>query len=96
MQLLPSGEASQERVAQKLNRSCSTLQRELRAEGTSFRDVREDTRRRLAEEYILDREMTLQEIAFLLGFSDQSNFSRAFRRWTGSSPNAWRKANERT
>jgi len=90
MQLLPSGDASQDRVASRLNRSCSSLQRDLRAEGTSFRDVREETRQRLAKGYVQHGEISLQEIAFLLGFSDQSNFSRAFRRWTGRSPKDWR------
>jgi AraC-like DNA-binding protein len=94
MQLLPSGDASQERIAQRLNRSCSSLQRDLRSEGTSFRDLREETRKMLATEYIRDRDVTLQEIAFLLGFSDQSNFSRAFRRWTGESPKGWRETNQ--
>lgn len=90
MQMLPSGDASQERIAGTLNRSCSSLQRDLRAEGTSFRDVREKTRKSLATEYVRRSDMSLQEVAFLLGFSDQSNFSRAFRRWTGQSPKSWR------
>jgi len=92
MQLLPSGDATQDRVASRMNRSCSSLQRDLRAEGTSFRDVREETRRQLATEYVQHGDISLQEIAFLLGFSDQSNFSRAFRRWTGRSPKDWRNS----
>jgi AraC-like DNA-binding protein len=92
MQLLPSGGATQERVASRLNRSCSSLQRDLRSEGTSFRDVREDTRQRLAKGYVQNSDISLQEVAFLLGFSDQSNFSRAFRRWTGKSPKDWRES----
>ncbi len=90
MQLLPSGDATQDRIASRLHRSCSSLQRDLRAEGTSFRDVREETRRQLATEYVQRSDISLQEVAFLLGFSDQSNFSRAFRRWTGASPKDWR------
>jgi AraC-like DNA-binding protein len=92
LKLLPSGDACQDRVASQLHRSCSSLQRDLRAEGTSFRDVREDTRRQLATEYVQRGEMSLQEVAFLLGFSDQSNFSRAFRRWNGTSPKDWRNS----
>jgi len=92
MQLLPSGDATQDRVAGRMNRSCSSLQRDLRAEGTSFRDVREKTRQQLATEYVQHGEVSLQEVAFLLGFSDQSNFSRAFRRWTGRSPKDWRNS----
>ncbi len=92
MKLLPSGDATQDRVAGRMNRSCSSLQRDLRAEGTSFRDVREKTRQKLATEYVQRGEVSLQEVAFLLGFSDQSNFSRAFRRWTGRSPKDWRNS----
>lgn len=94
LQLLPSGDASQDRIAAKLNRSCSSLQRDLRAEGTSFKAVRENTRKSLATDYVGRADVSLQEVAFLLGFSDQSNFSRAFRRWTGTSPKAWREANK--
>ena len=66
MQLLPSGAASQERVASRMNRSCSSLQRDLRAEGTSFRDVREETRRQLATGYVQHGDISLQEIVFLI------------------------------
>ena len=92
MQLLPSGDASQDRIAESLNRSLSTLQRALRAEGTTYSELRESTRQALASEYVRRNELSLQEVAFLLGFSDQSNFSRAFRRWTGKSPKAWRES----
>ncbi|MGI9343266.1 MAG: AraC family transcriptional regulator [Gammaproteobacteria bacterium] len=90
--MLPSGNSSQERIAGRLNRSCSSLQRDLRAEGTSFSELREDTRKAMAADYVRRQDISLQEVAFLLGFSDQSNFSRAFRRWTGESPKAWRAA----
>lgn len=90
LKMLPSGEATQQNIAGRLNRSCSSLQRDLRAEGTTFRQVREETRKALATDYVRRPDISLQEVAFLLGFSDQSNFSRAFRRWTGQSPKAWR------
>ena len=90
LRLLPSGKATQEEVAKQTFRSVSTLQRQLQNEGTSFRELRETTRRTLAERYLKDPEHSLGEIAFLLGFSDQSNFSRAFRRWTGMSPREFR------
>ena len=94
LRLLPSGRASQEEVARQIFRSVSTLQRQLQSEGTSFRELRERTRRTLAERYLRDPEHSLGEIAFLLGFSDQSNFSRAFRRWTGMSPREFRKRHQ--
>lgn len=84
--LLPSGEADQDRIASRLNRSASTLQRQLQAEGVSYRALLDDTRRSLAEEYLRDGKHSHAQIAYLVGFSDQSNFSRAFKRWTGKSP----------
>ena len=84
--LLPSGHSNQELIAQRLHRSVSTLQRQLHGEGTNYQAIRDDTRKALAEEYVADHQLSLSQIAYMLGFSDQSNFSRAFKRWTGSSP----------
>ena len=72
--LLPSGNADQDLVSKRLNRSTSTLQRQLQAEGLSYRDVLDNTRRSLAENYLTDNKHSHAQIAFLLGFSDQSNF----------------------
>jgi AraC-like DNA-binding protein len=94
LQLLPSGHADQSTVAEKLYRSRSTLQRELRAEGTSFRAIQDSTKRNLAERYLRDRKLSQAEIAFLTGFGDQSNFSRAFKRWVGVTPGDYRKQAE--
>jgi len=88
--MLPSGNASQEEVARRMHMSRSTLHRRLRDENTSYKDLLDNTRRTLALEYVQEREHSLSYIAFLLGFSDQSNFSRAFRRWTGKSPRSFR------
>ncbi len=90
LELLPSGEASGDSIAKKLHKSMSSLQRALRAEGTSYRDLLEDTRRSLAEQYIAEQSYNLAQIAYLLGFADQSNFTRAFKRWTGMSPSEYR------
>jgi len=90
VEIMPSGTLRQDDVAQRMNRSLSTLQRQLSAEGISFQKLRDETRRSLAEEYIRAQEMSLSQIAYLLGFSDQSNFSRAFKRWTGLSPREYR------
>jgi AraC-like DNA-binding protein len=92
IQMLPSGSADQENIASKLYRSSSTLQRQLTAEGTNYRDVLETTRSQLAEEYLKNNEHTHAQVAYLLGFSDQSNFARAFKRWTGQSPGQYQKA----
>ena len=91
IQMLPSGAADQESVASMMHRSTSTLQRQLSAEETSYRQVLEATRRSMAREYLRKGEHSQAHVAYLLGFSDQSNFGRAFRRWTGKSPGQYQK-----
>jgi AraC-like DNA-binding protein len=85
------GEPTLERVASELHTTPRTLHRRLESGGHNFRGLREDTRRRLAEEYLRDPRLQLGEIARLLGFAEQSVFSRSFRRWTGRTPSAFRK-----
>lgn len=89
--LLPSGKSNQKIIAKRLNRSLSTLQRQLQNEGTNYKDILEHTRKKLATEYVADGSLSLGQIAYMLGFSDQSNFSRAFKRWTNSSPREYRR-----
>ena len=69
-----------------------TLQRRLGAEGTSFQDVVDSVREELARIYMADtaRKYTVGELAYLLGFSEISAFTRAFKRWTGLTPTQWR------
>ena len=86
IKLLPSGDVSNEMISGHLNRSKSTLRRQLKAEGLSYRDVLESTQRGLAENYLRENKHSHAQIAYLLGFSDQSNFSRAFKRWTSQTP----------
>jgi AraC-like DNA-binding protein len=83
-------EAHANGVARRLHVSTRTLQRKLVAAGTTFRHLCDVSRRRMAETYLSDPQVSLTEVAFLLGFSDQASFNRAFRRWTGVSPGAWR------
>jgi AraC-like DNA-binding protein len=85
------GEPTLQAVAAELHTTARTLHRRLERRGHNFRSLREDTRRRLAEDYLRDPRLQLADIAQLLGFSEQSAFSRSFRRWTGRSPGAWRK-----
>jgi AraC-like DNA-binding protein len=87
---LASGAPTDDRIAQSLFMSCRTLSRKLNARGTNYSQLLEAVRRELAERYIADPALTIGEIAFLLGFSEQSAFSRAFRRWTGQPPSAAR------
>ena len=91
IQMMPSGRSDQESVAKRLYRSRSTLQRQLVAEGTSYRQILESTRQSLAENYLRSDDYSQAEVAFMLGFTDQSNFARAFRRWTGMTPGEFRK-----
>ena len=83
---LPSGGLSENSVAGALNMTKRTLHRKLREHGESFRSLLEGVRRSLVMGYLGDAELTLTEIAFLLGFSDSSSFSRAFRRWFETTP----------
>lgn len=92
VQMLPSGHVDQDSIAGKLHRSRSTLQRQLSGEGTSYRDILETTRQGLAEKYLQDSQYSQAQVAFMVGFSDQSNFARAFKRWTGMSPGEFQKA----
>jgi len=92
--LLPSGKSSQTRIANRMHRSLSTLQRQLQNEGTSYTEVRDDTRSSLARDYVRDPNLTLSQVAYIVGFSDQSNFSRAFKRWTGMTPREYRQKTE--
>jgi AraC-like DNA-binding protein len=83
---MSSGAVQQDGIARRLNQSPSTLQRRLRREGTTYQSLLDSTRRELALDYLRTGEHSLADITFLLGFADQSNFTRAFRRWTGKTP----------
>lgn len=87
---LPSGVKSQDAYAEILGMSGRSLQRKLSAEGVTFNQVLSETRCDLARSYLSEAGgPSLAEVAFLLGFSDSSSFSRAFHRWTGVSPSAF-------
>ncbi len=77
-------------VAQDLNLTPRTLQRKLSDADTSFQQVLDRTRRELAQDYLRQRGLSLAEIAFLLGFQNQSAFNHAFKEWTGASPGSYR------
>jgi AraC-like DNA-binding protein len=90
---LPSGKVSQEIIAKALHMSIRNLQRKLKNMNTSFRDILEETRRELAKQYIHNTDVSLNEVTFLLGFSESSSFSRAYKRWHGVTPSKSRKSN---
>lgn len=89
---LPSGNVSDEQVAAELNMSTRALQRKLHDKGTTFKGVLTEVRQELADKYIRNNQLSLTEISFMLGFSEVSSFSRAFKRWTGESPSDYREA----
>lgn len=78
-------------VARSLGLSVRSLHRRLADDGLSFRTLTETTRKELAEGLLRDERYSLSEIAFLTGFSEQSAFNRAFKRWIGRSPSAYRR-----
>jgi AraC-like DNA-binding protein len=84
---LPDSDA----VARRLATSTRTLRRRLDEAGTSLSALTDEVRRELAGQYLRDPALTTMEVAFLLGFSDASTFCRAFRRWTGSTPQDYRR-----
>jgi AraC-like DNA-binding protein len=88
---LPRGEPSQADVAAVLFMSARTLQRKLAEDGTTYKEILDDLRRKLALSYLAEKRYSASEIAYLLGFSDASSFTRAFRRWTGMAPSKFRK-----
>ena len=88
--LLSSGMVTEQDMANALNLSLRSLQRKLREEGTSYKEILEETRRDLATKYIQNSRLSISEISFLLGFSEISNFSRAFKRWNGRAPSEFR------
>jgi AraC-like DNA-binding protein len=89
--LLATGTIRIERVASALGCSRQTLYRRLKAEGQTFAQVLDNLRRRQALTLVRDAALLpVKEIAWRLGFSDPAAFSRAFKRWTGKSPQAFR------
>lgn len=90
IEYLPSGDCTRDKVASVLCMSPNTLQFKLSERGTTFQDLLEATRKELASSYVRQSSLSITEITFLLGFTDTSNFTRAFKRWEGMSPTRFR------
>ena len=84
--LLPHGEMHFDAVAAELGMSGRTLARRLASEGHSFSKILDGLRSALARRYLAESEMSISEIAWLLGYSEVANFTHAFHRWTGTNP----------
>jgi AraC-like DNA-binding protein len=89
---LPSGNATIQAVAATLHMSPRNLQRKLSAEDTTYRKLVDTVRKELAESYLTQDSFTIAEIGYLTGFSSQAAFTRAFKRWTGLTPQDFRVA----
>jgi AraC-like DNA-binding protein len=87
---LPAGDSSINAVANQLIVSPRTLQRQLQTEGTSYQAVLTKTREKLARRYLNDKGLTTAQVAYLLAYDDANSFYRAFRRWTGVTPDTAR------
>lgn len=95
LEQLPAGSGTVDSVARELAISSRTLQRRLKAEGTAFQLVLDDTRESLARHYLAASDLPTHEISFLLGYNDIRSFYRAFQQWTGHTPSAARISEQR-
>ena len=80
-----------ELIAERLKMSSRTLRRKLEQEGTSFRELIDELRAHAAIKYVRDTDLTIEDVAYALGFSDAAAFRHAFRRWTKSAPHEYRR-----
>jgi AraC-like DNA-binding protein len=87
---LSDGAPLRSTIAAELKMSDHTFQRRLADEATSFTDLVDETRREVAQHHLADSRLSLAEIAYLLGYADQSTFFRASNRWFGESPGEYR------
>jgi AraC-like DNA-binding protein len=90
LEMLSTGEYSKAAVARELGYSVRAFHNKLAEAGTSYQEILDETRLHLAEQYLRQETYSVGDVAFLLGFSDFSNFSRAFKKWTGETPTNFR------
>lgn len=90
--LLHTGDVGMDAIATTMAMSRQTLFRKLKAEGTTYEKILDDLRRQIALHYLSGKKVSVNETAYLVGFSEAAAFSRAFKRWTGKSPSDARRA----
>ncbi|HET7847760.1 MAG TPA: AraC family transcriptional regulator ligand-binding domain-containing protein [Pseudolabrys sp.] len=90
--LLPHGHAQADKVARQLGVSPRTFARRLSLEGLTFSELLDELRANLAHRHLSDRDLTISQIAWLLGYREVGSFSHAFKRWTGKTPREARAA----
>lgn len=88
--LLTVGDVRIDTVARRLATTPRTLQRRLSRAGTSFDTLCDEVRKRAAQNYLADSTLTIAEVTYLLGYSEPTAFHRAFKRWHGTTPSAFR------
>ncbi len=93
--LVTAGDIGINVVARRLATTPRTLQRRLARAGTSFDALRDEARKQAAELYLADTTLTITEVAYLLGYSEPTAFHRAFKRWHGTTPQAFRRRGRR-
>jgi AraC-like DNA-binding protein len=94
LEALPSGLVTLEEIGRRLAVSKRTLQRRIEAEGTSFQRILSETREAVARHYLEATTLPAAEIALLLGYDEPNSFSRAFKTWTGTTPDTVRRRHE--
>lgn len=94
--ILHKAEANADTVARAMGFSRQTLFRRLREEGVTFQEVLNELRHHMALQYLQSKRASVNEVAYLVGFSDRASFSRAFKRWTGRNPGEVRAHSPRT
>lgn len=94
--LLTTGQCSRDEVARRLGTHPRTLGRRLQASGTTFQQLLDETRTEIAKQLLRDTRITVARVALSLGYQDPTIFTRAFARWTGRTPSAFRAATDRT
>jgi len=92
--LLSGSQSDMLMVARELGMGERTLQRRITGEGTTFRQLLNETRHELARQYLGDASVEITEAAFLVGYEDPNSFYRAFRSWEGKTPAQWRATNQ--
>jgi len=89
--MLADGKPTLSRIASEMNMTARTLQRRLADEGTSLQNEVEEIRRAMATAMLRDPANSTDEVAYLLGYAEPSTLFRSFRRWTGMTPQEYRK-----
>ena len=95
IQHLPHGDVAASTIARKLGMSSRTLSRKLADERTTYAEILDGLRIVLAKRYLVEEELPVSEVAWLLGYKEVSSLTHAFRRWTGKTPRQFRRSRAR-